>query len=98
MSYPPKYILEEGEKEVSRFLTVFYPDDMETVCETVCILVGNQFAGKTFLGLSLAEDKPKARDVQPENRTEGVDIYNQQLKDYIVKIFDIGGQQVYRLM
>ena len=92
--YPPKHIFEEGKDSVLRYLTDNL-NSMVNLDDISTILIGNQEAGKTSLGLTLAGKITDASDIKPEDRTHAFDVYQTVIDGIDFTMIDLGGHREY---
>ena len=94
LSYPPQHIFAEGKDRIISYL-VQHDNILVDPNDFSILLVGSQMAGKSSLGLTLADIIPNSSAISPDDRTHAFDTYPITLGNIKVTMLDLGGHREY---
>ena len=94
LSYPPKHIFEKGENAILSYLEKYGNDQVDPNNFSI-LLIGNQRAGKTSLGLTMAGKIEHASEIKENDRTQAFDVYQTTLGESKATMLDLGGHREY---
>lgn len=98
---PPIEIIRKGWNEIEAYFQILEKEETDQLYEAKLLIVGEGEAGKTTLARKLVNKNAELPNKESE-RTEGIDIfslkvanYHNEEKDFLVHIWDFGGQEIY---